>query len=423
MALIDLFRRTPPPAPEAKASSTAAIMVGSGVAQWSARDYKAYAKEGYGQNPIVFSAVSKIAEAVAALPIEGWSGDKEMETAPALDLLRDPSPIQSRGKLIEEIVSYLYLSGDAFVEGVSASGMPVEMYALRPDRVGVLPGNAGFPAKFTFENNGRKVAFDVDQTTGKSDLLQIKMFDPMNDWRGQSPIDACAREVDIHNAASKWLKALLDNSAQPSGALTLAADGDLTDEQFNRLKEQVEEQYSGADNAGRPMLLEGGMSWQAMGLAPNQVGIIEIKNAAARNICLTLGVPPQLLGIPGDNTYSNYQVAREAFYEDTVIPVAKMLYESLTSWLALFGSDIELRPSFDDTPAMVRQRAEKWTMADASTELTVDEKRKMKGFEPLPGGAGDVVLIASSQIPLSAAGLGLGEPPLAEDADDPKDPA
>lgn len=116
-------------------------------------------------------------------------------------------------------------------------------------------------------------------------------------WLGH----VCAR-LDAHNAAGAWNKALLDNAARPSGALVYGArDGErLTNDQFEALKAQLDENYAGAANAGRPVLLEGGMDWKPLSLTPAEMDFTAGKHAAAREIALAFGVPPQLLGIPGD---------------------------------------------------------------------------------------------------------------------------
>ena len=145
-------------------------------------------------------------------------------------------------------------------------------------------------------------------------MLHQKLFHPLIDHYGLSPIEAAATAIDIHNSASRWNKALLDNSARPSGALVYASrDGNLTTEQYNRLKGELETQFQGASNAGRPLLLEGGLDWKSMSMSPKDLDFIEAKHGAAREIALALGVPPMLLGIPGDNTFSNYQEANRTF--------------------------------------------------------------------------------------------------------------
>jgi HK97 family phage portal protein len=91
---------------------------------------------------------------------------------------------------------------------------------------------------------------------GVSRVLHSKLFHPANDHYGLSPIEAAATAVDIHNEASKWNKALLDNSARPSGALVYGNGQSMTAAQFERLKSELEETYTGARNAGRPMRAE-----------------------------------------------------------------------------------------------------------------------------------------------------------------------
>ena len=69
------------------------------------------------------------------------------------------------------------------------------------------------------------------------------------------------------------------------------------DEQFDRLKRELEREYQGAANAGRPLVLEGGLDWKAMSLTPKDMDFMEAKHAAAREIALAFGVPPMLLAM------------------------------------------------------------------------------------------------------------------------------
>jgi HK97 family phage portal protein len=183
--------------------------------------------------------------------------------------------------------------------------------------------------------------------------------------------------------------------------LVVSNGNTLSDDNFQRLKAQIEEQYSGSGNAGRPMLLEGGLDWKAMGLSPTDMGIIESKYSSARDVALALGVPPQLLGIPGDNTYSNYAEARLAFWEDTALPMLDYIIQDWNAWLAApYG--VEIRADVDSIPAIADKRSKLWDMANTSTDLTINERRAMKGYEPIVGG--DVLLVSPMNVPLGDMG-------------------
>jgi len=298
-------------------------------------------------------------------------------------------------------VGYFRISGNSYLERVVVGKQPRELYALRPDRMQIKPSATGFPAGYKFSVGSSSVDFDADPRTGQSDIRHIKSFNPLDDWYGMSPLMAGAYAVDQHNESMQWMQSLLQNGAAPSGAMELG-EGSLTNDQFNRLKAEIDEKYTGSTNAGRPMLLEGGLKWTQMGLSPVDAAIIETKYSAARDVSLALGVPPLLLNIPGDSTYSNYREARLAFYEETVIPLAEYIRDELNAWLSPLFSGVTLDIDLDKIPAIAEKRQELWAMADASSDLTINERRMMKGYDKLPAG-GDEILVSSSMIPLSMA--------------------
>jgi hypothetical protein len=159
----------------------------------------------------------------------------------------------------------------------------------------------------------------------------------------------------------------------------------LSDEQFERLKSELEAHYQGAANAGRPLLLEGGLDWKGLSLSPKDMDFVEAKHIAAREIALSFGVPPMLLGIPGDNTYSNYAEANRAFYRQTVVPLISRIASALGNWLGEnFGGNLRLAPDLDEVPALSIEREALWKRVGEASFLTDDEKRAAAGYEPLP---------------------------------------
>jgi len=389
-----LFSRSAPVIEEKASAAAQTIVMSPGQPVWTPRDYPTFSKEGYGQNAVVYAAVNKISDAVASVPWTAWNGETELVAHPAIDLLRRPNPQQSADEFIRAKIGYLMLAGNGYEELIRIGQQPREIYQLRPDRMRVIPSASGEPAAYQYEVNGRKTTWPADDNT----IRHLRQFHPANDWYGQSPIEAIGTAIDTHNQAMAWLFALLQNSARPSGALVhTPADGAmLSAEQFQRLKAEIDQNYTGSRNAGRPMLLEGGLDWKAMGLSPSDMGIIETKNSAARDIALGLGVPPLLLNIPGDATYSNYQEARLAFWEDTVIPLLEMIAADWSDWF-----EVDLRPDLDNVPAIADKKSTVWDMVEKSTVLTINEKRERMGFQPIDGG--DVLLVGMAQIPLDQA--------------------
>ena len=162
--------------------------------------------------------------------------------------------------------------------------------------------------------------------------------------------------------------------------------GRLTPDQFERLKAELESLYTGAENAGRPLLLEGGLDWRPMSLSPADMDFLEARNSAAREIALAFGVPPMLLGLPGDNTYSNYREANQAFYRQTVLPLAKTCAMALNRFLAPWlGADPRLCVDEDGLPAFTDERAARWARIASAEFLSDDEKRSLLGLAPQGG--------------------------------------
>jgi HK97 family phage portal protein len=357
---------------------------GQGRPLWSPRDYAGLAREGYARNPIVFRAVRMVCEAAASVPLLLYEDDRELTVHPLLDLIARPNPHECGRDLLEGVLGHLLVSGNAYVERVDIDGVPRELYRLRPDRMKLVPGPDGWPEAYEYSVNGRSVRFAVDGEA-PSPVLHLKQFHPLDDQYGFAPIEAAQVSLDVHNQASAWAKALLDNSARPSGALVYQAKdgGNLSDEQFSRLKKELEDGFQGASNAGRPLLLEGGLDWKAMGYSPKDMDFIEAKREAAREIALAFGVPPMLLGIPGDNTYSNYAEANRAFWRLTVLPLVARTTEALTGWLGpAFGARLRLGWDVDAIEALADERSALWKRLGEATFLDEDEKRLAVGYSP-----------------------------------------
>ncbi|MGR3526123.1 MAG: phage portal protein [Paracoccaceae bacterium] len=375
-------------APAQKASAAGPVLAfqGAGRVVWSPRDTASLTRAGYTGNPVGFRCVKMLAEAAAALPLVLQGAGQRFENHPVLVLLGNPNPAQGRAELLEALYAQLLLTGNGYVELVTDEvGAFSELHVLRSDRMSLIPGADGWPVAYDYTVGGRKHRFAVN--TPLAPICHVKSFHPQDDHYGFSPMQAAAQAVDVHNAASRWSKALLDNAARPSGAIVYRGaegQGSLSNDQYDRLVSEMESHHQGARNAGRPMLLEGGLDWKPMGFSPSDMEFQQTKESAAREIALAFGVPPMLLGIPGDATFANYQEANRALYRLTVLPMATRVVASLAEWLSRFtGETLELRPDLDQVPALAFERESQWRRVAEAAFLTDAEKRAMLGLPAL----------------------------------------
>ena len=375
---------------DAKQSRTGSLIAlhAHGQPVWTPRDYGALAREGFARNAIVYRSVRMVAEAAASVPLNLFDGKSEVDGHPLQDILARPNATQCLPDLLEAWFGFLLVSGNGYLEAVSVRREVRELHVLRPDRMKVVPGSDGWPEAYDYSVAGQTVRFQQDVDGGQRPILHLALFHPTNDHYGMSPIEAAAMAIDIHNAAGAWNKALLDNSARPSGALVYnTQEGNFTTEQFERLKDELESNFQGSGNAGRPLLLEGGLDWKSMALSPRDMDFIEAKHVAAREIALALGVPPMLLGIPGDNTYANYAEANRSFWRQTVLPLVSRATKALSNWLGpSFGASLELRPDLDRVEALSGEREALWQRVGNAEFLTLNEKRAAVGLGPVEGG-------------------------------------
>ncbi|MGJ8562206.1 MAG: phage portal protein [Alphaproteobacteria bacterium] len=389
-ALLSKASGPPPDADQKSAPNSSTPLVAlqlSSGASWSPRNYAGLSREAYQRNPIAYRCVRLVGEAAASVRLCARRGDSCLPDDPAGSLLSRGMSGQTAADVMESFYGYLQVSGNAYLEAAMIGGAPSALYALRPDRISVQTNREGWPCAYSYEANGRRKSFACDPASGRSALFHMRLFDPLSDTQGFSPLEAAAQAVDIHNEGGRWTKALLDNSARPSGALIYKAGESgqyMCGDQFDRIKAELEGAYSGARHAGRPMVLEGGLDWKSMSLSPADMDFLEARREAAREIALALGVPPMLLGIPGDNTYANYKEANLAFWRQTIIPLVTKTARGMESWLRPWlGDDLSIHADFDAVSALSEERRMLWERLSAATFLSDAERRDLAGLEPL----------------------------------------
>ena len=372
--------------------------------------YQDLAKEGYLKNAIVYRCVNEISKGASAVPFVVKYNDQILEDHPLIDLLNRPNPLQSYSEFFNSLYGYLLLSGNSYVLKVGAdNGPPNELHQLRPDRISVKGSGKSIPDGYEYKINGRVEAmYRVDQDSGYSELKHIKLWNPLDDYYGCSPLAAAAAEVDQHNMSSSHNVNLLQNGARPSGAVIFKPKDDqgfptaLTESQRQQLLTDLNNRFSGANNAGRPLLLEGDFDWREMSLSPKDMDFLNLKHKSATDIAMCFGVPSQLVGVPDAQTYANVAEARLALYEETIIPYLRKIASDLNEWLVpMFGDNLSLEFDIDNIPALSERRRRTYENVIGAVRegiMSRNEAREIVGLDPMEGADG--LYISATLFPL-----------------------
>jgi HK97 family phage portal protein len=394
---------------EEKSSNAIRSIMQRNSATWSAREFVAFATEGYRDNPTVRACIMAKQKAAIECPIILVNEKGEaVENHQILKLLNKPNPMQSWEKFLTQMIGSHDIAGEGDVLKIGI-GQSVELWPLRPDWLEITTFSMGLPVSCSYTPSDTYEESTVKQYQF-SELMIWAEYNPLFRWRGLSPLYSAAYSIDTLNEYAKSNKAMLENGMTPSGVLW--TDSEVSDTSFNRLQEQFNGKYAGAKNSGKPMILDGGLKWQGMSFTPREMEFVSGKRLSQLDVCQVLRVPPQIIGIEGSQTFANYEQARAAFYEDEVIPMVNGLLSELLGFLRKdfkIPANYQLLVDVDGVTALEPRRAERNKVIDGLTSLKVDEKRAAMGYESAEGG--DVILVDSNKIPLDMAGADI--PPLA----------
>ena len=346
----------------------------------------------YKTNIIVHRCVSLIACSASHVPWQVYKtkgGKKEqIPLHPVARLLKKPAPDVSGADFFTTSISSLLLYGNSYIlapgKNISAPG---ELYNLHASQIEyVKSGNIILAYKY---NNAKgQQYYPIDPISRISRVLHLKNYNPTDDNLGLSSLSAAEKPIHLHGKIMDWNKSLLKNAIRPSGALVFQdGNGYLSEEQFERLQQQFYASFSGASNSGKPLILEGGLKWQETNNAERFEKFIELKDSSARDIAIAFNVPPQLLGISGDNTYSNMQEARLALWEENIIPLLDKYSDALSSWLShLYEEDLIIDFDRDSISVLTKRRENLWSKIANASFMTINEKRAFVGLGPIRGG-------------------------------------
>jgi HK97 family phage portal protein len=300
----------------------------AGATRWQMGDFRTYASEGFNINAIIYSAIMYKVRAVTQASPLAYKGKEDQPerlpiTHPLSRLLVRPNPHMSWVEMQGLLTVFLNLSGNAYVyidREKQKQGIPGALWPIRPDEIYLIPDQNTIKGYLYVPRTG---SIKDGVPILLEDMIHVKFPNPLDPYNGlgygMSPMAAIAQTGDIDNAVTKFLKVFFDRGAQPVGMLKFAQPLDQI--QVDQIKERWRKVYGGVDNWADVGVLDSGADYKQMSYNFNEMGFDILDNRNESRIIGPFGVPPILLGTRfglENATYSNYETARKAFWEDTM---------------------------------------------------------------------------------------------------------
>jgi HK97 family phage portal protein len=361
---------------------TVSIFLGLTPRRYQMEAFSALAREGYQTNPYVYAAIDVIAKNVSTIEftvIDRKRGNVEVKKDDLVRLLKTPNPSQSWKSFVKQIVVDFYISGNVYILATDTK-KPAALYILRPDKVSIVRDSDMYsltPIKGYRYGN---------KQYSPKEVLHIKNYNPLDDLYGLSPLTALSKSIILSNRAKDWNINLLENNARPSGALI--SKERLSEKQIAFLRQQINEIYSSPENAGRPLILEGGLDWKEMSLRPSDLNWQEVINTTAKEIAVALGIPVQIFLRDTGTSNAGFRNALKSLFYNTIFPFCDLLIGELNRWLVpMFNPDYEIVYDKDDVPALSEDAVQVWDRvirARLAGILTKNEARRFLDQPDMP---------------------------------------
>ena len=356
----------------------------------------------FGEVGWLFAVVSKIAQGVAdadwSLYSKAQNGDDtEVINHSILDVLNFVNPFQTRQEFLEMHEIYMGLVGECFwVINKNRGGLPGEIWIAPPDKMSVVPSKKDFIAGYIYQIGSERIPLD------KELVIHHKLPNPTNPYRGLGPVQALAYDLDGEMNAAKWNNKFFYNSARPD--VVMFPDGDVTEENYIRLKEQFKERHQGVLNSNRMAIATGIRDIKLLSLSAKDMDFKELRLLNRDNILGIFGMPLSVMGITENVNRANAEAGDYTFARWIVTPRLNRLKNKLNEqFVPMFPNSQKLVLDFDDVVPESVEEKRMFTESGVKTGyMTINEARQIHGLEPLPEGD---VLVTPNSSPFGSLGL------------------
>ena len=401
-----LFRRKARDKPQDRtAGSTYSFFMGGSSAGKSVTERSAM------QMTAVYSCVRILAEAVAGLPLHFYKYNEDGSKTKAIDtglyhLLHDePNPEMSSFVFRETLMTHLLLWGNAYAQIIrNGKGEVIALYPLMPNKMSVDRDENGV-LYYTYQRGAEEgKAKDAGSVTLSSrDVLHIPGlgFDGLV---GYSPIAMAKNAIGLAIATEEYGAKFFANGAAPSGVLE--HPGTIKDPA--RLRENWNSTFGGSANSGKVAVLEEGMKYTPISIAPEQAQFLETRKFQINEIARIFRVPPHMVGDLEKSSFSNIEQQSLEFVKYTLDPWIIRWEQSLNR--ALLNADEKKVFFFKfNVEGLLRgdyqSRMQGYATARQNGWMSANDIRELENLDKIPAEkGGDLYLINGNMLPLDKAG-------------------
>ncbi len=374
---------------------------------WSGTNFRELATFGFSKNELIFACIqaSALTASTVSLKVHRANDDAPVEDHPLARLIRNPNPFMTEFDLWAALIIYLKLAGRAYFEKErSEGGKVVALWPLRPDWVHPIASSEKGIGGYQFAPPGvPPVVLPAE------DVLDFKLWDPLNMIMGHSPTAVAARVGDVDNAVTDFIKLFIEKGGIPPGIIKTTQS--LTDADVADIRERWAERYGGWKKWTVPAVLDKDAEYKRTGLTFDEMGFDTLDARNEVRICMVLQVPPIIVGAKiglERSTYANYGEARKAWWEDFLTPQYKLIMNEIQNDLVSeFDEALTVKWDFSEVPAFQEDANLRWTRATTAFQagaITRNEFYAEIGGEDR-GPRGETYMIPFSSVEVPAGVL------------------
>jgi HK97 family phage portal protein len=355
----------------------------------------------------VWACVRLLSTAVAMLPVALYrrEGDRNTlvpEHSVHKLVAQRPNSWQTPYEFWQMVLAHVLIRGNFYAEKVLFRGEVTDLLPLDPARMEPIITDAGRLAYLYSGENGRKIPYK------QGEILHIRGL-TLDGIKGLSVLSAARNAISVASKLESHGYGLMNNGARPSGVLE--TDQELSQEAFDRLRADFEKNYSGAENAGRPMILEAGLKWKQNQLSAEDAQFIDQRKYTRAEIAMFFGVPPHMIGDieRGTSWGSGIETQNLGFLVHTLLPYLVNISQAgerdllradeRSSFVLKFDTSLLTRADFGarQTGLQIQKR---------NGVISTNEWRKIEGLDPIDEDGADEHKADQSPV---APGAGSGE--------------